>query len=102
MKNNIDFEMTEILAGKIEYWSEDGESVVATAALMNVLDYIEHHGLNQDVWTSNPSWDGNPTHEVDHEYTHDPLDYLKDNIAEVSKLYYQDHLAAQVEGKEAA
>jgi hypothetical protein len=100
MRTEIDFELTDISAGLVRYWNADGD-IECTEPLLKVLDYIEHHGLNIEYWTSNRSWDGNPTHDVDHEYTHDALDYLKANVDSVSKLYYNDHLAPK-ERKEVA
>ena len=90
--NQIDFNATSLLAGVIEYYSADGENIVAEAKLLNVLDFIELNRMN--ISTEGEGLTCDP-HSFEREVEQDTMDYLDDNFEMVTRLYFVDKLAGK-------
>ena len=83
---SIDFELTDVTSwsersGNIVFWTNN-EVEADTVPIKDVLDFIEREKLNVEYTTTNSSYNGDPTEDLDHEYTHDPIKYLENNFEE--------------------
>ena len=82
-----------ITTGKFFYWTEDGDQWGEDIPLWKITSYIEQHDMNYDcIAVRNRSFDGNPAHDEERWGYIPVLEYLKDNLEEVARLYFQDNL----------
>lgn len=82
-----DFSDVDVKSGIIRMFDSNGIEL-DPLRLNEVLDYIEANELNEEVFHTNKSHDGNPEFDEEHFYTVPALDYLKRKCEAVLKGFY--------------
>lgn len=89
---NSDF-IGSVQTGKFFYWTEDGDQWGEDIPLWKIAMYIEQNDMNYACYAViNRSFDGNPSCDEEKWGYIPVLTYLKDNLEEVARLYFQDNL----------
>lgn len=80
-----------ISTGTFTYFTKEGDEY-CELPLWKITSYIEQFDMNSDCIVVRKSLDGNPSNDVER-WGHIPaLEYLKDNLEMVARLYFQDNL----------
>lgn len=80
-----------VYAGTFTYFTEEGDEL-CKIPLWKIIAYIEYFDMNSVVVTTRKALDGNPSNDSEKIGYTPALQFLKDNLAEVSRLYYLDNL----------